>query len=745
MLLNPLMAWIGAFAVSVPIVIHLLNRRKFERVVWAAMRFLRVSVEQNQRRMQIEDLLLLILRCLLLLLLGLALARPTLRSIGSGGWLGQAKVTAVVLLDNSYSMTAADGAKSRFDNAKEAAVKAIDSLPAGSSVAVLLASDAAPTGPIPEPTFDLDLARRTVKDARVSDRATNLFPSVKTAVDTLKTRRAGSREIYLVTDTQALGWRQYTDIRNALEEVRKEVRTHVVLVGSAEDRNVGVSGLRLVSGPAVVGYPLHFDVQLTNYGKSDEANVRVKLRVDGEAPSDEGTIDSIPAGAARSLSLFAKLKSEGGHAVTAEIDHDRLPADDSRTVAVRALSQVKVLLADGEPQGGGRESETFYLRHALLPVPRPEIEQYYNKVTTINYTELDSAKLDQYDAVFLCNVPDFTESTAATFADYLRRGGGLVFFPGGAILPRSYNELLSKKWQFLPAELGEARGDASKEDEFTLLQDKNFDHPIAAMWNDPGSSGTLNVHFYRMFDLVPVADEKTGPEVVKNAQGVEVGRPRTVLRFQSKGEGEPARAAMMERTWGAGRVVLFASTADTAWNDMGARPHVFIPLVHRTLGSIVSRQDESLNVRVGERLSWRAEQNMIGREALVTRPGFAPGDAAATEARRIALVGNTPVLTYEDTSFAGAYHVKVAGDEPANLVFAAQPDPAESALEELDAQQLRDLGNVAEVLRWTAGMPLAETIQRKRVGTELWKYLALVALVLATTETLLAHWFSKSK
>src|SRR6266566_3907810 len=131
MLLNPAMAWIGAGAVSVPIIIHLLNKRKFVR--------------------------------------GLALARPTVRSFAAGGWLGEAKVTAVVLLDNSYSMTATDGAKSRFELAKDAADQAIASLPTGSSVCVLFASDFTPTGPIPEPTFDLGLARRTIKEARVSD------------------------------------------------------------------------------------------------------------------------------------------------------------------------------------------------------------------------------------------------------------------------------------------------------------------------------------------------------------------------------------------------------------------------------------------------------------------------------------------------------------------------------------------------------------------------------------------------
>lgn len=746
MLLNPLMAWIGAGAVSVPIVIHLLNKRKFERVVWGAMRFLKISVEQNQRRLQIEDMLLLVLRCLLLFLLGMALARPTLRSFAAGGWFGQAKVTAVVLLDNSYSMSATDGAKSRFELAKEAADQAIASLPTGSAVSVLFASDYTPTGPIPEPTYDLNLARKTIKEVKVSDRATNLYPAVKKAVETLKDRRAGAREIYLVTDTQALGWRQFGDIRQSFEDVKKDIHSHVILVGSPETQNIGVSDLRLVSGPAVVGYPLHFEVQLTNYGKSEARDVRVRLRVDSEQPSDEGSVDSIPPGSSKSLSLFAKLKSEGGHAVTAQIERDRLPADDSRTIAVRALTQVKILVVDGDPGAGGRESETFYLRNALVPVPRPEAEQYYNKLTVINAQELDSAKLDPYDAVFLCNVTDFTESTLGAFAEYLKRGGGLVFFPGDNVQVRQYNNELAKKYQFLPATLGEeAHGDASRDDQFTLLQDKNFEHPIAALWNDPASSGTLNVHFYRMFDLTPLGDEKQGPDTVKTAEGVEIGRPRTVLRFASSEAGQPGRPAMMERTWGAGRVVLFASTADTAWNDLAAHANVFVPLVHRTLGWIVSRQDDGLNVRVGQPFAWRADNRLIGKEALIARPGASADDASAVEPRRIGLNGSTPMLTYDDTGYAGAYHVKIAAEEPLSLVFATQPDSSESLLNEIAPAQLDELGKVADVTRWQTNQNLADLIQKTRVGTELWKYLAFAALILATAETILAHFFSKAK
>src|SRR5207302_8409599 len=94
--LNPIML-AGLAAISVPIIIHLLNRRKFQKVVWAAMRFLKISVEQNQRRMRIEDMILLALRCLLLALLALALARPAMIS-NTSDRLGPSRVTGIIII-----------------------------------------------------------------------------------------------------------------------------------------------------------------------------------------------------------------------------------------------------------------------------------------------------------------------------------------------------------------------------------------------------------------------------------------------------------------------------------------------------------------------------------------------------------------------------------------------------------------------------------------------------------------------
>ena len=136
-----------------------------------------------------------------------------------------------------------------------------------------------------------------------------------------------------------------------------------------EEANLGVSELRLASGLSAVKQALRFEARVSNYGKEEARNVRLNLSVDSETPSDEFTIDSLPAGATRGVTLFAKLREPGFHSVTARIPEDRLTADDRRTVAVRAIQEVKVLLVDGDPGNEPRDSEVFFLRNALVPVP----------------------------------------------------------------------------------------------------------------------------------------------------------------------------------------------------------------------------------------------------------------------------------------------------------------------------------------------------------------------------------------
>src|SRR5580698_10207536 len=94
--LSPLLFGVGAACVSIPIIIHLLNKRKFRVVVWAAMEFLLAAQRRNARRLKFQRWLLLALRCLAILVLAAGIAQLVMQSSVLGGFLGTQRVMVVV-------------------------------------------------------------------------------------------------------------------------------------------------------------------------------------------------------------------------------------------------------------------------------------------------------------------------------------------------------------------------------------------------------------------------------------------------------------------------------------------------------------------------------------------------------------------------------------------------------------------------------------------------------------------------
>ena len=78
---------LGALGITIPIIIHLLNRRSSRVVDWGAMNFLLESLAIRNRRIQLEEALLMAARCLLVGLLALALARPFIPPGSTVPWL----------------------------------------------------------------------------------------------------------------------------------------------------------------------------------------------------------------------------------------------------------------------------------------------------------------------------------------------------------------------------------------------------------------------------------------------------------------------------------------------------------------------------------------------------------------------------------------------------------------------------------------------------------------------------------
>lgn len=497
-----------------------------------------------------------------------------------------------------------------LENARKAAGQIVDALPPGSAAALLSFSDVA-RPVIAEPATDLNLVRKLIGEVGLTDRSSNVHPALIEALDILKRHAAGQGEVYLITDAQATGWKELGAMRN--EVAKSGARVVIVVPGPGEQPNLGVSDIELGSAMAPAGAAARFSIEATNYGREEARNVTVGLSIDGEAPSDQAVISVIPAGESRRVSLFGKLDAAGWHAVTAQLPPDHLAADDRRTMVVRAVEEVRVLLVAGDPGAVPREGDAFFLERALAPVAREDRDRYFIKTRTVTAQDMAGVKLADFDAVALLDVPAFEPETVAALEKYVREGGGLMIFPGEKTDTAFYNTMLGEGLGLLPATMGAAWGNAAEQTKFRLIEATGYNHPMVSIWQDPASGTLASARFFKGLTLSPLRKLRK-----------EAGEAVTVVKYQ---DGTPA---IVERTWGIGRVIEFSSTANTAWNDLPARP-AFVPLMQRALGRLVTRREEALNISVGAAFAFPARPEWLYKEMTVTQPG--PRPAPAMKAR----------------------------------------------------------------------------------------------------------------
>jgi hypothetical protein len=716
--LNP---WLiaGAAAIAAPIIIHLMMRQQDRRIKWAAMRFLQAVVQRNERKLRIEDRLLLVLRCILLVLIALALARPAFRAPGTAPALGAH--TIVIALDNSRGMGLSDGGSSRLDNGRKAAAQIIDALPAGSSAALLEFSDVA-RPVIAEPAADLNLVRRLIGQVQLTDRASNVHPALRLALDILQRHGAGRGEIYLITGAQATGWKELPAMRN--DAGKSGAQIHVVVPEPGEQPHIGISDLVLGSAMLPAGEAVRYSIEATNYGHEDAHNVTVGLGIDLQPPSDQAVITLLSAGQSRRVSLFAKADGAGYHAITAQVPPDHLPADNRRTIVVRALEEVRVLLVAGQMGATPAEGDAFFLERALAPVAAEERKQYFIKTQTIAAGDIDAAKLTDYDAVALVDVSWLDQPAVAGLDNFVRKGGGLMIFPGEQTDAAFYNTALGEGLGLLPAIMGDPWGDSTQRAQFHSLQAAGYNHPVVSIWQDPAAGTLTSARFFKGLTLEPL-----------RKQNAAAGDSVTILTYT---DGAPA---IVERTWGSGRVIEFSSSANTAWNDLPARP-AFVPLMQRALGRLVTRREEALNIGVGSEFIYPARVEWLYHEMLVTAPGAPPGNV---DKSKVELVKGQPLLRNENTDHAGLYDVEIASQPAARLLFAAEADPASANLTPIPDNEIVTLAPGTQVIHWTPETNMAQALAREGSGSELWPVLAVLALAVACCETFVAGRFSASK
>ena len=408
-----------------------------------------------------------------------------------------------------------------------------------------------------------------------TDRHADLQRSLEVAARALQGQVASVKELYLVTDAHAAEWGSFGALEARLREIAIGIKVHLVMVGAPVRSNLAISSLRPAATLPSVNLPFRIDVDVTNHGDVPMSAVPVKLLVDGQPEGEAWIIDELKPGDGQSATLYATLPTPGYHRVTVALKGDEMPFDDRRTVVIKAREEVNVLLVDGDPGQEAQDSETFFLRHALAPVPEEEQANYPVQPRIVSISDLAGEDLDRHHAVILANVADVPLEFADRLARYVKAGGGLIIFAGGNLRPESYNTLLHRKHGLLP---------------------------VVFSPDDEGAVGPRTMIPTETNPLELDSDLLSGV-IFRETLRLEVSdmEYRTALRYDDGG------LALIESEYGRGKVFVFNSSADLEWNDFAIRP-AFVPFVNRLLGRIVQNRETGLNFEAGQVLapsSWR--------------------------------------------------------------------------------------------------------------------------------------------
>jgi hypothetical protein len=719
-LLAPMMM-AGAAAVSIPIALHFFYRARHTPLPWGPMKFLKEAIEQTSRRLKFQEWILLALRCLAIILIALAIARPGSENVALSN-RGDS-VDAVFVIDTSYSMGARDGDKTRLDRAKDAALAVLDTLPANSSVQVYGCSDRATLlGPVQK--LNMDQARQVISSVQITSLSSDLLPGLSDALNTAKAGTASVKEIYVFTDMQKEAFeRQQGAVRAKCDEIKAAGNLVFIRCGDVNKRLQNVAVVDVAWHTESIPHTrtrVPFVISLKNTGSEPVKGLKVSLEIDGKAvEKDAVQVDQIDPDQTSAVTLTGGLEKAGVSVVSVRIGNNDLPGDDVYFKTILVRDKVRVLLVNGTPKPDNPTgSGDHFIRTALNPGKLPD---YYIETDSIPANEVRARDLDGKDIVYLLNAPiRNTDPTAGMSADFLaeldkfvKNGGGLVIGCGDLVDGALYNKVLgSAGTRLLPFDLADTRS-ATETSPFHPAADTVDETSYLGKYRkSPHAEALQNVSLFRMFGVNE--SSSSGRVLVRTTGGVPY--------IASKGVG-------------AGEVILFTGSLDETWGNFSSDPGSFqVPLAIFTVTHLTSRRVAGGTVTAGNPLVYTLPpDDSAGYELVQPAPGK---DKLRPRVKLdVVTANNQRTVTANDTQLAGIYHIVPAGKgDDSGPVFTVNPDLRESGTlaAATDDDVAGWLGFRPPIVQ--AGADTNTTVTQLRTHSEWTEYVLVVVLLLLVFE-----------
>ncbi len=696
---------LAAMGVALPVIAHLLNRYQVKRTDWAAMQFLNRSVRVRSRQLRLKDILLLILRCLALVLVVFAIARPTARtSEGMPASLGEQRAAVIIALDASFSMQHDDGTRTRFDSAieKVEAIKA-GMRPGDPVTLVLLGSEHRVVAR--NVAFDPDEFDEMLDSLEATDESLDIDSLPRRLKDLAADMKAPQKEIYIVSDMQEQDWKPRSAwLHDSFKDLAKHASVFVVPVEGGSE-NLAITGLELMSGVLRKGTSARYRATVRNCGATVAQQVKVSGRVNNII-ADVKIIPSIAPGTSEAVSLFLPFRDAGPVRIAAELGEDPLAADNVRRAVAVIRDRVSVLCVEGSSGDGGAPGG---LIAAALRARGNSARQDDLEVQSVAWVDLPGQDLAKFDVVVLADVPDITVEQAAALEQFVREGNGLIWFGGDYVKADVWNQRSALKGtRLLPAVIEEQMRTSDAMGIGRPLDPSMTDHPVCRPLFSLAEDLLSETRFRILLRVKPSA---TGMKVLTLA-----GSDAPVL---------------LEHSLGRGHVFMFTTSAGPAWNNMAVTP-VFPMLLQQMVTYLTAREFETSRT-VGDSLSLSYVDQPDASNAVFDTPA---GETITVPVRDYR---NQYVALLDGATEAGFYQARVSL-QAAGMPVAVNVDTSESAVKSMSSedvsQSLRGTG--VKIVR--SKEALLAVAEETRTTRSLWRVFMIAGLAFFVIEGLFAEW-----
>ncbi len=680
----------GLAGIAAPILIHLLLRRKSQRMRFSTVQFFVKKDEQSMRKRKLRNLLLLAVRVCLFTLIVLAFARPFLRNLNAAAGTAR-RQQVILLLDSSASMQANGLGGQQWNRAKQFARNILSKLQADDRAALVISSTHSSTVSefVPpsvlaqkiealEPTYGAGELSEGLRQA--SKLLAVSSPEHETSLQIISDlQRSAAQNIATVSLPQRLGMKVYDP-------------------GERFIPNVAVTDLQLD------GQNLSRAV-VTSFSDENYAGLQYKLRIDGKEMS-AGAL-TLPASAVTNLALTVPVLTPGWHSVEFAIQpKDAFAMDDARYATIFVPEPIHALTV--EPRKGQKafQEESFFVRSALAPsagttnvtASRFEVEKISPEQLVLKVQNGGKVKTD---FVIVPGVHELSSAAVQSLKSYVEKGGGLLLFLGESVSANYYNSQLRG---LLPAELGQREANRDEDSPWRITEFNKASGPFAP-FRDAASGNLMLAEFSRRFALKPLPGSSV---------------------FASFDDDAPL---VVERKIGEGHVVLINSSADTAWTDW-QKHKTFVPWLHAT-GYFLSGRNAARETIAPATIASGSEMDVdLG---LKKQPISLERQGAAASTLTTDEDGNLRDVPFTQP---GIYSFKDAtGREIRRVAVNLQPSESDLALfppAEFEQQLVHGTEPPSQTL-------MAGLLGDPARGKELWRILLLAALAFLIFEPMLAN------